>query len=233
MYGWISLALCLLSMLVFVLVKIKLDGKNALIAKIFASAIFVVAGIVALITSKTHPVYSYIIFAGLVCGLMGDIILGLFELNNAKFKKPVYLNMGMLSFGLGHICYITGISFHSVTEIDSVLVPLILACAIGVVIALLIFVNARALSLNFGEYKYTSLTYSSVLCSAFVYSLFTTVLTKFLWPTFIALTFFLISDLILSYMYFGEKNVMKVDVANKVTYYTAQIMFVAYLFFFI
>ncbi len=232
MFAWISLALCVVSMIVFVVVKVTRGGITGVVAKTGASLIFVISGLVALITNDL-PLWAYFIIAGLVLGMVGDILLGLFERDIVKPHSRNLLNFGMLAFGVGHICYMTALAFNSLQYIDIVLVPLALAVAIGCIVALLLYVNSGSLGLKFGIFKYQSLAYSAVLCSALVYSLFISVLTKTMWLPVIALALFLASDLILSLMYFGDKNSKQMDIANKVTYYLAQIMFVAYLFFFI
>lgn len=228
----VCLTLCLISMIVFIVAKIVRGGMVGVVAKAVASVIFVISAIVAVIT-KTVPYYAYLIVAGLACGLVGDVLLGIFEKDRGKAQDAKYLNFGMLAFGIGHIFYIISISINSLKWIDSFVVPMLLAFGIGAIIALLIYVNSKTLHLDFGKFKFQSLAYSIVLCCAFVYSLFLTVLTKHLWPTFIALALFLASDLILSLMYFGEKNTKRMDIANKLTYYLAQIMFVIFLFFFV
>ena len=89
------------------------------------------------------------------------------------------------------------------------------------------------MGITFGKFTLPATIYSCFVISTFIYAVFLTFLVQFTWSLIIATTLFLASDLILSFMYFGDRNQTEMDVANKVTYYLAQIMYVVYLFEFI
>ena len=231
MYSGISIALCVLSAIIFIFINVKFGGKKGVIAKTCASVMFVLGGAIAIAT-QTVPYYAYIFLAGLILSLAGDILLGIYEIDIQKPNK-LMLNLGMLSFGLAQICYIIGTILHTSQGVDVVFVPVLLASLIGVIVALLIVVNAGTLKIKFGNMLWQSLAYCSLICINLVNALFSIFLVQYTWILFVAVAFFLASDLILSFMYFGDKNTHKMDIANKTTYYLAQITYVVYLFFFI
>ena len=229
MYSIISLSLCVISAIIFIIINHKWGGKPALVGKTCASVMFVAGAIVAIVT-ESLPFYGYLFLGGLVLSLAGDVLLGIFEFD-VKTQNKLTLNLGMLMFGLAQICYFIGMSFHASLAMENLLVPIILAVAMGIIIGLLIIINAPSLKVKFGNMMWQSLIYSCLICINLVYSLFLIFLVQYTWITFLAVLFFLTSDLILSLMYFGDRNTKGMDLLNKSTYYIAQILFVVYMFF--
>ena len=231
MYLPISLALCIVSTIIFIIIKTKIGGKKGVIAKAFASLMFVMGGVLAFL-NKQLPFYAYFFLGALIFSFIGDILLGLFETKSGKTNSS-YLLLGIAAFSITQILNIVGMSFHALNEMDNIIVPLGLAAGIGIVIALLITVNSKSMGITFGKFTLPATIYSCFVISTFIYAIFLTFLVQFTWSLIIATTLFLASDLILSFMYFGDRNQTEMDVANKVTYYLAQIMYVVYLFEFI
>lgn len=229
MYPAISLSLCVISAIIYIIINYKIGGKASVVGKTCASVMFVIGAIIAIIT-ESLPFYGYLFLGGLVLSLAGDVLLGIYELD-LKNPNKLMLNLGMLMFGLAQICYFIGMSFHASLGMENLLVPIILASAMGIIIGLLIIINAPTLKVKFGNMLWQSLVYSCLICINLVYSLFLIFLVQYTWITFLAVFFFLASDLILSLMYFGNKATKEMDILNKSTYYIAQILYVVYMFF--
>jgi uncharacterized membrane protein YhhN len=76
-------------------------GDNAYTAgKLIASLVFVVTGIIALILVKKRRAYSWLVFAGLVSGCAGDLLLAL----SVGGPQSLFA-AGMAAFLVGHALY--------------------------------------------------------------------------------------------------------------------------------
>lgn len=231
----ISLSVCVLATVVFILVSLLKGGKWGLITKIFASLCFVVAGLLAVLNmyetfdpnTAISPTWAWFVFTGLVMGLVGDIFMDLKE--KELPAHDVFLNTGMLSFGIGHFMYFAGLTL-CVTLRCHFLIPTAIAIVIGAVITLLIFLNAGSLGIKWGKFKWQSFTYSLVLTIMFVYAVAIAVLDKNMWMFAVGMALFLLSDLILSLIYFAGKKTNTMRALNWSTYYLAQQTLVLFMF---
>lgn len=225
----IFLALCVASLVMLIVVKTTKVGMPFFWAKLVASIMFVVAGVVGLMLKNTINTYMLFILLGLVMGLIGDILLALKE-----FYKPheaQYLNGGFLSFAIGHIMYVIGFCLYT-SKSANILVPVFVAFAVGAVLATLIIVNAGKLGVNFGRFTPQCYAYTFVLCITFVMMVALAIFASKMWIVASGLLLFLISDLVLSLIYFAPNKDTNLNWAlNLGTYYVAQILVVAFLMF--
>ena len=132
---------------------------------------------------------------------------------------------------LGHCFYtIFLFSYYKIT-----LVHLLISIAAGIVIGIAIFVTPKLMKLNYGRYRVISSIYAGLLVFVTVYALLLEVasghsVSKLLF--FIGIVLFLLSDLILSQIYFGEnKGTTGNKIANHLTYYLGQILIAASIWF--
>ena len=165
--------------------------------------------------------YALLIVMGGVFGLMGDIYLDQKWLYTEH--KDQYLNMGFISFGIGHFFYMAAMYIHAGFVAKDMLIPV----AIGAVIALGNLVLEKPTQQKFGKFKAIVTVYGLILGTMAGTALMAYIKTK--QPAFLVYTigavFFLLSDLILSPMYFGEgKNTPVNFVLNHTTYYVGQYM---------
>ncbi len=231
----IPMIICIVASTVFICLGCTKGKLYGLISKIVASACFVGAGIFAITqmddninaNMANHPDWAWFLVAGLILGLVGDIFMDLKE--QGLKDKDMYLNTGLLSFGIGHFMYYAGLTL-CVPIRCNILIPTAIALVLGVIITILIFVNAGSMKIEWGKFKWQSFVYSVALVSMFVYAVAITILDKTRWIFALAMGLFLISDLLLSLIYFGKRETKTMHALNWITYYAAQQLIVLFMF---
>jgi len=223
-------SLCVVAVALFLSLRVTKRGEYSLIAKTFASLVFVVLGFMSLLGSNYEATCT-LITLGLVFGLVGDILLDLKVMHPEK--SDAYLNTGMMAFGAGHVMYffaiVTYISDKVVTGYGwVVLASLVFALLVGALIVRF----APQLKMDFSGYKVQNWLYSSVLIFMTLISLFLAFIVPQAGMLAAGFILFLASDLILSMQYFGGKQESAgLTIANHVLYYFAQIMIATFAFF--
>jgi len=225
---WIILVMMVFLVASFLATRITVGGVPALFTKTIASLGFVFSAILAMIYVDFHKYYAFII-VGLIFGMIGDILLDLKVIY--KQDSGTYLNYGMLAFGLGHLMYFMALgNFYG---FDSSFVgKTFISLAVGLAAsALIVFIGGKLLKLDFGEFKWQTFAYSTVLVAVMVLSLITGIKNNTLMLMNIGLVVFFASDLVLSTQYFGgQQNNKILIVINHVLYYAAQIMIVGVMY---
>lgn len=222
---------CVLSMALFLFVRPTVGGVPGLLTKIIASVAFLLTGLLA-ISFSNDVTFSILVCCGLLCGLLGDILLDL------KVIYPqdasMYLNSGMLSFGVGHLFYLSSLVFLAAINGIGLLLPLLIPAAIATVFTLAVVFGAKFLNIQFGKFLVQSALYSFILSYVCGVAIFLAILMGHMMLVLFAigLGLILLSDLILSLQYFGgqEKNKTLI-VVNHLLYYIGQIMIAIMLFF--
>ncbi|MBQ2864155.1 MAG: hypothetical protein IJE91_01670 [Clostridia bacterium] len=229
----VQIVLCVLSILfaaLFIVVRVTKGGVLGIATKALASLSFVAYGVFSLTQITWFNEGSAFIIMGLVCGLIGDILL------DAKVvytqDNDAYLNSGMLVFGVGHVFYLVGTILFS-HQVIKLLTPILVSVAIAAVLTAVVVLVGKKLGFNFGKFLWQTVAYSFILTfmSAF------TIYLACLQPEFLViaggLTLFLLSDLVLSLQYFGGKQTDKFcTIVNHSLYYAAQILIATFLFLF-
>lgn len=183
------------------------------------SIFFILTAAVGLIQNPSRVEYGVMILVGLTFGMLGDIYLDQKWVYPNDMKK--YLYAGFVSFGIGHLFYIPAMVRAAGIELKWLLIP----AAAGLVVAVGNLLLEKPMKQNFGEYKAIVTVYGFILAFMAATAVTCAVLTGK--KTFIVFAtggvFFLLSDLILSPMYFGEgKNTPMNFILNHVTYYLGQ-----------
>lgn len=233
----IPIIICIISAVIFICLGITKGKLYGLISKIIASLCFVGAGIYATlklnpdsfttINMQSHPDWAWFLVAGLILGLIGDIFMDLKEQNLSD--KDLYLNTGMLSFGIGHFMYFAGLTLCTNIRCN-ILIPIAIAVVLGIIITLIIFTNSNSFGIEWGDFKWQSFAYSLVLSVMFAYSIVVAVLDHTRWMFAVAMTLFFISDILLSLIYFADRKSKTMRALNWGTYYLAQIFIVLFIF---
>lgn len=232
----------LIAFICFQVCSIRCGNKATLITKSIASLIFVFIGCLTLSSFDWGAVSGIgdvfrvttmfiLVFAGLLHGCAGDILLALRNFDPGK--KTLFIGLGIGAFGLGHIYYAfvayrNMISLSdSMVQILSAVAPIILA---SVVIAVF-FKLAPRLNLSFGKLKSAVAVYSYLISFLLISTWIGGIQAyasmgegRYLIPI-IPVTLLVISDAILSTNYFDKDQKpmsAKQDLAIHVTYYTAQ-----------
>lgn len=237
----ILLVLCVALATLFIIVRVKWGGLKGLITKTVASFGFVTSAILGLVMSDATELSKWavgLIAVGLLCGMVGDIILDLKVVypNNDNY----YLNTGMGSFFLGHIFYIVAFSllidgnisdYNSTVQMFGCTVPLLITIGVSVVLTLAITLSSKMMGLKFGKFLWQTVGYTFILSCSMVYTLVLSIMGGGLWLAFVGMVLFFLSDVVLSFQYFGGKlEDKKLIAVNHALYYAAQIVLVAVLF---
>lgn len=167
--------------------------------------------------------FGLLVIVGLVFGMLGDIFLDQKWVYPKDDKKYLYAGFGV--FGVGHVFYITALALTAQLKFTQVL----LGCCVGLVVAVANVFIEKFSDQDFGEFRPVVTVYSLLVGSTPGVALIAAIATKGE-PAFIVFTvgavFFLVSDIVLSPMYFSKgKNTPLNFVINHLTYYIGQYMF--------
>ncbi|MDO4381097.1 MAG: lysoplasmalogenase [Clostridia bacterium] len=216
---YVTIALGAVFLIAFIMKCKNERSVGGVFLKNAVSIFFILTAVVGLLSNKTRVEYGALIIVGLVFGMLGDIYL------DQKWVYPndkkSYLYAGFVSFGIGHLFYIPAMVRASGLDLKLLLIP----AAAGVVVAVGNLLLEKPMKQNFGEYKAIVTIYGFILAFMAATAVTCAVVTGE--KAFVAFAaggvFFLVSDLILSPMYFGEgKNTPLNFILNHVTYYLGQ-----------
>ncbi len=199
----------------FIFFKVRTKGGIVTATKALAAVSFVTLGFVAL--SKSPGKAGFIMLFGLVLGMVGDIFL---DASHVCPEEKAFLPLGMAAFAIEHIavfCAVTAAcGFH--------ILYFGISLAFGAVTALAVLFAVRK-NMNFGELFYPSAIYASLLTATMAYYILMAVLGGLAVTLAIGAVLFFISDFIILFILFGEKDTVKMNVFNLSTYFAAQIMY--------
>ena len=230
--SYMFLAMTVVITAMFIFVEMKESSLFSLFFKALASFSFILLYSIV-ISEKTvqaaSPYYigenfisfmgtGSLIFIGLVAGLIGDLLLGLRPLLPQEDNNAI-ITSGIVSFSVGHIFY-----YFALLSMDRFSVyPLI----IGIAGAVIIYFGAKFLDIKLDKLKVPSLIYSFIIFVVFGQALFNAIHLGFTLPSllfFVGTILFIVSDLILSQIYFREGTKRVMVIYNLATYYAAQIL---------
>lgn len=208
-------------------------GKRPLISKCICSGIFILVGVFAMLASSNYGTFAYLMLAGLCFSALGDYFLGV-------SMKGKYFIAGVLSFATAHIFYAW--AFFSVSSAKNPNGSLVSKNEIisFIVILILLGVSFFAFKLDLGKLKSLIFFYSMVIMVMLVKAIS---LVKVLCAaggensTVVALllgigaVLFVVSDAVLSLILFGDKDTRKMTVLNLSTYFSAQTLLAASIYF--
>lgn len=222
---YLALVASIITAIIFLVVRVKRGGVAGLLTKTLASVMFILLAFAAEAVNPDGYNWFMFVAPGLVFGMIGDIVLDL------KVVYPeqsnTYLLAGMTAFTIGHILFITGMCIPFGIHWS---VPVV-AVVVGVCAVLV----GPKLKLNYGKFKIPAMIYGTTLAFTACMSGYVMVASEFSTAyviMFVGSLFFLISDLVLSTMYFGEnKNTPTNVVINHATYYIAQLLIASTIFF--
>lgn len=220
MYFWVLLGIGVLATISFLWQRVTKGGIQGLYAKAVASLCFIAVAVAATNRNRTFLDFGSFMLFGLVCGLLGDVWLDLKWIYVGD--KDSYLYAGFLFFLVGHICFICAQYTVGPFNLTTVIVSLILALVIAG-IALLI---EKPMKMDYGKFKGIVFLYTFVLSLTMTTALMFMIATHFqmMWVVmFVGALLFLLSDLVLSGMYFAkDKNTNFNIILNHTLYYLAQ-----------
>ena len=209
----------------------KYDLKE-LFLKTGISFLFVLVALVATYNSGKFTIFNVLVIAGLLLGLIGDILLDLKYVDMERTTGYTY--GGFIVFGVGHILFITALimNYYQSGGVLYIILPIVTT----IILSILTILMEKPLKLKYGKYKIISFCYAICLFGTMTFSLFLSIQNGFkitsLTMFFIGSVLFTISDLVLSGTFFGEGKERPIDfILNYVTYYGAQFV-IAFLLLF-
>ncbi|MGN0561967.1 MAG: lysoplasmalogenase family protein [Candidatus Fimenecus sp.] len=226
---WALLIVGILATAVFLVLRVKRGGIAALYAKAVASLCFIATAIAATNENRLFLDFGSWMTFGLVFGLLGDVWLDLKWIYLQD--KDSYLYSGFIFFLLGHVCFVTAVFKVGPYTPSS----LIVAFAAALVIAFVAILMEKPLKMHYGKFKWIVFLYSFMLALTMTMAMTLAVITGFekMWTVMsVGGLLFLLSDLVLSGMYFGEgKNTSFNIILNHTLYYAAQFIMAATILF--
>ena len=197
--------------------KSERGGVVAMFAKTAASLGFISIAVAGLYEGASRA--ALFVLFGLVFGLIGDMVLDLKVVYLEKPEEGVYLTGGMASFGIGHIMFLTAICLFVGEAVTGTVIGV--SAAIAAVMACgTVFLGGKLLK------------FILIFMSAFAIGLCVSMRSTELLLFAVGMVLFLLSDLVLTQMYFGGKPRDKVlCTVNHALYYAAQICIACYVFF--
>lgn len=224
----VLLSVSALLAIIFITVRSTKGGLGAFLLKTLASFSLVASAFVGMAYSDAcNKLALALIGIALLCGMIGDMVL---DLKVIYDNDKVYLNSGMLSFGIGHISYFAAYTLLALDKGTNLLIPLLVATGGAIVLTAGTILSSKTMKLDFGKYLWQTISYSFELTFMAVYSLMLAIYGGS-YLVFVGFVVFFLSDIVLSFQYFGGKISSKPLIAiNHILYYSAQIILLASLF---
>lgn len=228
-YGFL-LALLVASAALFLVLRCIKPGDTSLACKLFASFCFVVIGVLSMCVPGNRVVKAMFLL-GLMCGLIGDVVLEL-KVNTGE-HIGTYLNLGTMFFAFGHVAYFFGIIIYVSGMVVTGWWWMVLAAfLLSLLVAALIVTNGKAIKLDFTGFKWQTYIYSSELIFVMIISVCLSFAVSYAALLGVGFVLFLASDLVLSKQYFGGKPYSKpLTIVNHILYYLAQVLIVSFVFY--
>ena len=217
---------CVLSAGMPVLVqRTGLSGKYGFKMKMLCAGMYLLTGALAAITFSAGSLYTFLILAALLCGVLGDFLL--------SYKNERYFLLGVIFFALGHVVY--SIAFLAAGEHKAV-AHIIPVAVFSVVMAFLLFLLAKA-KLRLGKLQLPLLLYGTVLFFFFACAVTKGVMAISAGNLFFGLllmagaVLFIASDMMLGVQIGGVKLPKLLRHMVSYTYFPAQTLFALSIFF--
>lgn len=186
------------------------------ILKSTASALFVLIGAINLSLSGDTRM-AYLLLAGLVLGAFGDVFLAVRKL--PERNRVLWFLWGLGAFLFGHLCYLF--------VFLRMIMPPTFLFGIAFCFALFALWGVKKLGCSFGGLQFPVFLYMFII-SVMGLSAFNAALTLGTMVSIIAAVaaaLFMVSDLVLCFMYFSNQERRWFDALNLSTYYCAQLIF--------
>ena len=218
----------LISLILFIVRCKDKRSVQGVYTKNMTSIMFIFTAVMSTFNNPTQWQYGFMLTCGLIFGMLGDIYLDLKWVYPDDMKK--YLEYGFICFGFGHLFYIGAMLVAAKLSFKHMLI----AAVVGAVVAAGNRLLEKPMKQNFGKFKGIVTIYSFILAMMVATSVVSAIVTgeKSFIIYAVGAILFLISDLILSPMYFGEgKNTPTNFILNHVTYYAGQYLIAFSIFF--
>ena len=232
------IALGVIVTIFFLVLRVTKGGLGAMFVKAGASACFIGTAFIAFAYNlekngfdKQNFEYGILMLLGFVFSLLGDIWLDL-KYVHKECTRP-YTYAGFISFMIGHTFFIPAILLDFENYEVWMIPHIIGSCVLFAIVAgLMEKINKN---LDYGEFRVISLIYALFVAATMFASIngfFLFGYSKKFLVLMIGSISFVLSDLVLSSIYFEKGKNTKVNVIiNHTLYYAAQFLFASTLLF--
>jgi uncharacterized membrane protein YhhN len=213
------LVLAVVMMMIYITVELTQKPLFALFIKALASLSFILLGVTRLLfVQSAYPESLGWILLGLACGLIGDIVLALRPLRPKEEDKTIIV-LGIISFAMGHLFYLVGLS--TIQNLSW------MSYGMGMIAMVIVVIMSKVMKFDMGIARMPSYVYAYMIFLMIGQGVFLMTISA---QNVAYLIFMLgailfgISDLILAPIYYTPQSSKMMVVLNLVTYYGAQIL---------
>jgi len=217
-YPYLIVFLGAIALTLFLIYRDRNGSVKALLLKTMTSFLFISVAFASFMVNPNESVatFAMLIMMGLICGLIGDILLDLKIMY--KESSSLYQHGGMMAFLVGHLFYLTAlIIFFGFSWI-----PVVIALVLAIIIAC---VSKFILKFNFAEHTIDTYAYSFILSYMMTQACYAAITQGYTTCTVllaVGAILFLLSDLVLVMTYYDNKDSKPFIAANHILYYAAQ-----------
>ena len=234
----VSIIIASLLAIIFMAIRVTIGTKSAqggviaMFVKAIASLGFIAVGVTAIYNGVSNIQAAIFVIAGLIFGLIGDMVLDLKVVYLKTPEEGVYLTGGMVSFAIGHVMYLVAMCLFFGNKVSLSLIGICVAVAAIVALGLVLG-GEKFMGFRFENFTIHSIVYAFFLLFMSAFSIGLCIMIKTSKPVLftVGMVLFLLSDLVLTSMYFGGRPKDKtLCIINHALYYAAQICIAAYIF---
>ncbi len=217
-YPYMVLFAGAISLAIFLVARDRNGSVQALLLKTVTSFLFVALAFASFMVNSVSGVTTFfmLIAMGLICGLIGDIVLDLKIMY--KESSSLYQHGGMVAFFVGHIFYLAALLIYFGFSWIALVAALILAIII-------VSISKFVLKFEFAEHTIDTYAYSFALSYMMTQACYAAITQGYATSTVLLATgaiLFLLSDLVLVMTYYDNKDSRPFIVINHTLYYAAQ-----------
>lgn len=215
---------------IFLYFRVKEERFKAVFAKAAASLCFIGTALVAFALNRDNFEYAILIIFGLVFSMLGDIWLDMKYIY--KEHSDIYSFAGFGSFMVAHTFFIPAV-------LMGYEIYLWWHFVVDAIMCLILVINTITMekrrNLDYGKFRAITIIYTVFVMGTMLLSINGFVASGFKSVKYIILilagVLFALSDLVLCFIYFGNKNNSKYVLANHILYYAAQFLFATSIIF--
>jgi hypothetical protein len=218
LFPYILIFLGAIALTVFLIFRDRNGSVKALLLKTITSFLFISVAFASFMVNSSQGVatFAMLIMMGLICGLIGDILLDLKIMY--KESSSLYQHGGMVAFLAGHLFYLAALIIYFGFN----WIPVVIALVLAIIIAC---VSKFILKFNFAEHTIDTYSYSFILSYMMTQACYAAITQGFTACTVllsVGAILFLLSDLVLVMTYYDNKDSKPFIAVNHILYYAAQ-----------
>lgn len=217
-FPYVLIFLGAIALILFLIFRDRSGSVKALLFKTVTSFLFISVAFASFMVNPSQGVatFAMLIMMGLICGLIGDILLDLKVMY--KGSSSLYQHGGMVAFLLGHLFYLTALIIYFGFN----WIPVVIALVLAIIVAC---VSKFILKFNFAEHTVDTYAYSFILSYMMTQACYAAITQGYTVCTVllaVGAILFLLSDLVLVMTYYDNKDSKPFIAVNHILYYAAQ-----------